>query len=123
MNNSLVAGNQASPGPDMTGKLTTEGSNLIQSTAGITFLDPDHTHGTDQTAIPLPEIKIDPQLQLNGNSTTKTHALLPGSPALNVIPRPDCLIAVNGVTITTDQRGVKRPQGSACDIGAYESIP
>jgi hypothetical protein len=118
MSNSLVAGNQAFTGPDMAGKLTTEGYNLIQSTSGTTFFDPDHKHGTDQTSIPLLEIKIDPHLQLNGSTTTETHALLPGSPALDAIPLAACL--VYGVPLTTDQRGVKRPQGSACDIGAYE---
>jgi CSLREA domain-containing protein len=44
---------------------------------------------------------------------TMTHALLPGSPALDAwtvgCPGPD-----------TDQRGAVRPQGTACDIGAYE---
>src|SRR6185295_11977386 len=40
-------------------------------------------------------------------------ALLGGSPAVNRgAPSPFCL--------STDQRGVSRPQGFACDIGAYE---
>ncbi|MBL1110476.1 CSLREA domain-containing protein [Streptomyces sp. 5-8] len=42
---------------------------------------------------------------------TDTAALLPGSPALD---------AAAGCP-ATDQRGVARPQGAACDIGAYES--
>ena len=42
---------------------------------------------------------------------TPTHALLPGSPAID---------AAAGSTETTDQRGVARPQGPASDIGAYE---
>jgi CSLREA domain-containing protein len=41
-----------------------------------------------------------------------THPLLNGSPAIDAgLCLPD---------VTTDQRGVERPQGSACDIGAYE---
>jgi hypothetical protein len=47
---------------------------------------------------------------------TQTRALPPGSPARNRVttgcPPP-----------STDQRGVARPQGSACDAGAYEAAP
>jgi predicted outer membrane repeat protein len=51
----------------------------------------------------------------NNGGLTKTRALQPNSPAINKVPaaRPYC----GG---TTDQRGVKRPQGPACDIGSYE---
>lgn len=49
-------------------------------------------------------------LQDNGGPT-QTHALLPGNPAID---GGSC----SGVT--ADQRGVARPQGQACDIGAYE---
>jgi hypothetical protein len=45
---------------------------------------------------------------------TKTHALLAGSPAIDA-GSPDC------PPPATDQRGVLRPQGAACDIGAFES--
>jgi hypothetical protein len=44
---------------------------------------------------------------------TPTMALLPGSPAI------DAGVPIAGVT--TDQRGVARPQGTAPDIGAFES--
>ncbi|WAZ25658.1 CSLREA domain-containing protein [Streptomyces cinnabarinus] len=44
---------------------------------------------------------------------TDTSALLPGSPALDAAA--DCP--------ATDQRGITRPQGAACDIGAYEHRP
>jgi len=47
----------------------------------------------------------------NGGDTL-THALLEGSPAID---RGTCVAG-----ITTDQRGVTRPQGGTCDMGAYE---
>ncbi len=47
----------------------------------------------------------------NGGPTL-THALLPGSPAI------DAGVAVVG--LSTDQRGTSRPQGRAPDIGAFE---
>ena len=59
-------------------------------------------------------------LQNNGG-TTETHALLLGSPAIDHIPVADCT-DLDGVPITTDQRGVARPQGAGCDIGAYELL-
>jgi hypothetical protein len=51
-------------------------------------------------------------LQDNGG-TTSTHALLAGSPALESGDDATCLPA--------DQRGIIRPQGLHCDIGAYEA--
>ena len=50
-------------------------------------------------------------LQNNGGPT-ETRALQAGSPAINT--------ADNAACPPTDQRGVIRPQGPACDIGAYE---
>jgi CSLREA domain-containing protein len=57
----------------------------------------------------------DPQLgplQDNGGPTP-THALLPGSPAIDAADPTKCP--------PTDQRGISRPQGAACDIGAFEA--
>ncbi len=56
---------------------------------------------------------LDP-LALNAPGTTETHALGTSSDAIDAgggdCPPP-----------ATDQRGVSRPQGTDCDIGAYES--
>ena len=60
------------------------------------------------------DVRLGP-LALNPPGTTKTHALLDGSPAIDAV--------LNGCPPPgTDQRGVTRPQGPACDIGAYEKI-
>ncbi|OGY85540.1 MAG: hypothetical protein A2233_03075 [Candidatus Kerfeldbacteria bacterium RIFOXYA2_FULL_38_24] len=48
----------------------------------------------------------------NGGST-QTLALASNSPAIDIIPTSQCSVA-------TDQRGTARPQGVACDSGAYE---
>ena len=49
----------------------------------------------------------------NNGGPTLTHALEAGSPAID---------AANGAACpATDQRGVARPQGSGCDIGAVEA--
>jgi hypothetical protein len=49
-----------------------------------------------------------------------THALLPGSVAIDQIPAVDC-------EVTTDQRGFPRPAGTTdpkrCDVGAFEVQP
>lgn len=45
---------------------------------------------------------------------TQTMALLPGSPAINA--------GTNATCTEIDQRGIERPQGDNCDLGAYEYI-
>jgi hypothetical protein len=56
--------------------------------------------------------KILAPLKNNGGSTL-THALVKGSPAIDAAP-------VDANCPATDQRGVARPQGGGCDIGAVE---
>lgn len=48
----------------------------------------------------------------NNGGPTLTHALLPASPAIDAAHPDYCT--------NTDQRGVSRPRGAACDIGAFE---
>src|SRR5215216_536112 len=61
----------------------------------------------------VPFIWGDPMLSpLSDNGgPTLTMALLPGSPAID---------GGTAICAPTDQRGVTRPQGAACEIGAYE---
>jgi len=61
-------------------------------------------------------LKLD-LLAYNG-SETATHALLPGSVAIDAA----ACIAPDDDESLTDQRGVERPQGTACDVGAYERV-
>lgn len=62
--------------------------------------------------------ELDPDGLENNGGPTQTIALQKGSPAVDYIPEGQngC-----GTTTRTDQRGVKRPQGKTCDVGAYES--
>jgi hypothetical protein len=91
-------------GPDCFGKLSSAGHNLLRAKAGCTFAKK-----------PSDKISVSPDLgalAANGGPTD-TMALKPGSPAINAIAKSACLV-------TTDQRGVHRPQSNRCDIGAYE---
>jgi predicted outer membrane repeat protein len=63
---------------------------------------------------------VDPMLGAlaNNGGPTQTMALLTGSPAIDAGDDAVCAAApVNGL----DQRGLSRPQGAHCDIGAYEA--
>lgn len=53
----------------------------------------------------------------NNGGPTQTMALLSGSPAINTGNATAC---ANSPVSGTDQRGVSRPQGAGCDIGAFE---
>ncbi len=89
---------------------TSTGYNLTNNGAGTPF--------TATTDLSNTQPQLGP-LQDNGGSSW-THALLPGSPAIDRIPR-----GVNGcgTTLTTDQRGQPRPGSFTrlCDVGAYEA--
>jgi CSLREA domain-containing protein len=59
------------------------------------------------------------ELSTNGGPST-TRALLPGSPAREA-GNPNGCVDADDLPLTTDQRGVPRPQGTRCDIGAFEA--
>jgi len=108
--NTIFANNSASSGPDIYRILNSYGYNLIEDTTDCTITEVANP-GTNITG-------VDPNLGplANNGGATETHALLSGSPAIDT---GDCT-DINGNPVTTDQRGVSRPQGSGCDIGAYE---
>jgi hypothetical protein len=84
--------------------------------AGTNFGDDESCPGF--TAVTTAELGLD-ALADNGGPT-QTMALLPGSVAIDAAT--DC-IDYDGHPLTTDQRGVARPQGAACDVGAFELEP
>ena len=106
--NSILAGN----GPrDCGGILTSAGHDLIRNVDGCT-IEGDTTGnvtGVDPLLGPLAD---------NGGPT-RTHALL-GTAAVNA-GNPAPVGSGGSACESTDQRGVTRPFGTACDIGAYES--
>ena len=120
--NSIISSNPTQVGSVIVGALISFGYNLFVNTSGAIFdLEPQTLHGTDKTLSvnDLTTLFASPvELRENGGPT-KTFALAPGSPAIDQIPLAACHI--NG--ITTDQRGMKRPDGieNVCDIGALES--
>ncbi len=84
---------------------------------GYNIESPGNTCGLE---VVIDDLKLG-ALTDNGGST-KTHALEPGSPAINQIPQEGCVDADNA-SLTTDQRGRPRPEtgGSMCDVGSFES--
>ncbi len=93
--------------PDCGGALVSNGYNLIKDLSGcaITLL-PSDLFGMDPLLGPL----------ANNGGTTLTHALLAGSPAIDAGNCTD----PDGNPVPFDQRGMPRPQGVTCDMGAYE---
>ena len=80
------------------------------------------SQSTDHANISAEDLKLG-TLQDNGGPT-ETHALGPGSIAIDVIPETECLDQA-GKRLTTDQRGEPRPEtnGTMCDVGAFELQP
>lgn len=94
----------------LAGKTSTNLAGLIMD-LGFN-LSSDHS-------VPLTAASIyaDPKLGDFGDhgGPTPTLALLPGSPAIDAV--------TSGACLATDQRGVPRPIGAACDIGTFEFVP
>jgi hypothetical protein len=119
----IVAGNTIDrPAGDCAGQITSLGHNLVgagtgcpSDGAGDLTVDPDDVFTT-----------VLGPLQQNGGPT-QTHALLPGSPAIDA---GDAVCTdADGTPLTTDQRGKPRPVDgngdgiATCDIGAFEFFP
>ena len=85
-------------------------------TGTITIKDSIIQGGCPSGATCTNVISTDPNLAAlaDNGGFTQTQALGLGSSAINAG-------GVNTTCASTDQRGASRPQGSACDIGAYEA--
>jgi uncharacterized repeat protein (TIGR01451 family) len=103
--NTIVAGNTGPTGSSDCGAVAmlTSDHNL-SSDASCMFTDAGSKENADPQLGPL---------QDNGGETG-TLALPAGSPAVDAGTNDGCP--------ATDQRGVTRPQGPACDIGAFELV-
>ena len=109
--NSIIASNTVGSGAtaaNCAGSITSLGHNIETST-DCGFKSTSDLQKTD------PQFLFSGVTDLGGN--TDTLPLSASSPAVDAIPTsaPNC-------TKTTDQRDISRPQGSSCDIGAYELI-
>lgn len=104
--NTLIA-NQAGGNPSCsfigTPASFTSGGHNLTSDASCGF-----TGTGDQQNVSAAALRLGPLADYGG--PTQTHALLPGSVAIDA----------GDTSLTTDQRGIARPQGTADDIGAYE---
>lgn len=105
--NTLIA--DSSSGGNCEASIVSEGYNI----------DSDGTCGLSSSG---DLSKTDPKLGplKNNGGPTFTHALLPGSPAIDAGNPAGC-IDHNGAAIATDQRG--RSRSGRCDIGAFEFSP
>lgn len=110
--------------------ITVSGSALEQrpgvpDCAGVTDggynASADKTNSCGFTAASNDLVRTDPKLGAlaDNGGPTRTHLPQAGSPLRNAIPlgRADC------ERDATDQRGVAKPQGPRCDIGAVEVVP
>ena len=111
--NTIVAGGTANSGPNCGGdQPASQGNNLVD------------TAGECGTSSGLNDVSGSPGIAALGDygGPTLTRKLLPGSKAIDNGNASGC-VDDNGDAITTDQRGVPRPIGAHCDIGAVEFAP
>jgi len=127
--NTLIAGNtdnsageQSTVHPDCSGTFESLGHNLIGDSPGGACANVVNGVKGDLVGDRTVSTTIDPKLgplQDNGGGTL-THALQPNSPAIDA-GSPGASSGEDACA-ATDQRGIVRPQGIRCDIGAYERL-
>src|SRR5262249_9249 len=123
LRNSIVAVNTGNNMPDLFSAFISDGNNLVGKTDGATGF----TNGVNNDQVGTIATPLNPLLATLGNygGPTQTHALLPGSTAIDT--GNNCVTDVThcgdaGIPqLTTDQRGFSRQGNSVVDIGAFES--
>ena len=122
--NTIVAGNGPSGSTDVDGSFTSQGNNFIG--VNNAFVS-SFTNGVNGDQVGTSASPLNARLAALGNygGPTQTHALLPGSPALdagnNCVTQAAHCGDANISQLTTDQRGFNRLVNSTVDIGAFES--
>ena len=102
--NTIVANNTGPAGPSDCGPVTVVSDHNLSSDSSCLFADPGSKQGVNPLLGPLQ----------NNGGPTDTMALLLDSPAIDAGTNAGCP--------AVDQRGTVRPQGAACDIGAFERV-
>jgi len=117
--NSTVAGNmnadivvEASPSFSAVGSIIVGECDTGSRSGGYNIESPGDTCGFDQEGDQsgVSAVLLDLQPLANNGGPTQTHAITPDSAAFNA----------GTCEVDEDQRGVTRPQGPACDVGAFE---
>ncbi len=113
--NTIVAGNNSTgtTQEDVSGIILSNGINLIGNTAGSSGWIMNDILNVNSMLGSLAD---------NGGGTM-THALSPGSPAINAGNNAVAIDPQTQMPLTTDQRGFLRFYGGTVDIGAYEVQP
>jgi hypothetical protein len=111
--NSILANNPS--GGNCAGTFTSQGYNLSDDASCAASF----TQTGDLNSTPA---GLDPGGLKDNGGPTQTIALLAGSPAVDAVPLSPIYYCTDtsGNPVASDQRAVTRPQGSACDIGAFE---
>jgi CSLREA domain-containing protein len=104
LRDSIVSGGVGAAGGE-----NCSGSGVQSAGHNIDSLDQCNFHAAGD------KVNTDPLLAAlaRNGGPTETLGLLPGSPAIDA----------GDACPATDQRGIARPQGAACDLGAYELVP
>jgi hypothetical protein len=114
LKHSLISGNKATTGTEINNSVVGTIRSLAVNIVGL-----DGNAGVDGLIVtdfvPAHGVKLKNILAplADNGGPTLTHALVPGSPAIDAAP-------VDSDCPATDQRATARPQGAMCDIGAFE---
>ena len=116
--NTIIAGNNGPAStPDVSGLMTSQGNNIIGNI------------GTSTGWIGSDLQNVNPMLGAlaNNGGLGQTHLPQAGSPAIdagqNCVVNLSCSASNPPVAVSTDQRGISRPQNSTVDIGSVEVAP
>ena len=113
LQNTLVATNVATTGPDVLGRINSADHVLLGDGTGSTGA----ANGVNGNIVGTSSNPIDPRIGIlqNNFGPTPTRALLTGSPAIDA--------GTNAIYPPIDQRGLHRRVNGFNDIGAYEYQP